>query len=72
MVVPIIIIWVSTLSFLESSRVILNFIVLILMKILLANRLASDGMPRSVVSRHGLYCFPMPRGQKGQQANYII
>ena len=30
-----------------------------LMKILLANRIAPDGTPRSVVSHLGLFCLPM-------------
>ena len=31
-----------------------------LMKFLLANRIAPDGMPRSAASHLGLYCLPMP------------
>ena len=31
-----------------------------LMKILLANRIASHGTPRAAASHLGLYCLPMP------------
>ena len=39
---------------------ILNFQINFFMKILLANRIAPDGTPRSAASHLGLYCLPMP------------
>ena len=36
-----------------------NFLFHFLMKVLIANSIAPDGMPCSVASHHGLQCLPM-------------
>ena len=58
---PIIINWVSPLSFLGVLGVIffLIFLSYFSMKFLCANRIAPDGTPRSAASHLGLCCLPM-------------
>ena len=56
---PIIINWVRPLSFLGVLGVILFFLSHFSMEILLANRIAPDGAPRSVASHLDLFCLPM-------------
>ena len=55
MVFPILIIWMSSLSFLRTSGVMFHFS----MKIKIANRIAPDGTPRFAASHLGLFCLPM-------------
>ena len=57
---PIIINWVSPLSFLGVLGVIFNFLSYFSMKFLCANRIAPDGMPCSAVSHLGLYVCLCP------------
>ena len=52
---PIIIIWVSPISLLGTSGVLLNFYSIFRE----ANRIAPDGTPHSAASHLGLYCLPM-------------
>ena len=52
---PIIINWLSPLSFLGESGVVLNFS----MNFLQANKIAPDWMQHSAASHLGLYCLPM-------------
>ena len=52
---PILIIWMSPLSFLGTSGVNFHFS----MKIMSANRIAPDGTPRFAASHQGLLCLPM-------------
>ena len=59
---PIIINWVSPLSFLGVLGVIFILFIFYLifsMKFLCANRIAPDGTPRSAASHLGLCCLPM-------------
>ena len=57
---PIIISWVSPLSFLwVNIRSDFYFFYHFSMKILKANRIAPDGTPRSEASHLGLFCLPM-------------
>ena len=57
---PIIINWVSPLSFLGVLGVIfIFFLISFLVKFLCANRIAQDGMPHSAASHRGLCCLPM-------------
>ena len=54
---PVVINWMSPLSFLAVFGVI--FISYFSVKFLCANRIAQDGTPRSAASHLGLYCLPM-------------
>ena len=57
---PIIISWVSPVtSIFKGVTSEFKFSYKFLMKILLANRIAPDGMPRCAASHLGLYCLPM-------------
>ena len=57
---PIIIDWVSPLSFLGVLGVIFIFFLShFSMKFICANRIDPDGTPRSAASHLGLYCLPM-------------
>ena len=56
---PIIIIWVSPLSFLGPSGVFLDFFFHFSVKFLQSNRIAPDGMPHYAGSHLGLCCLPM-------------
>ena len=57
---PIIINWMSPLSYLGVLGVILFlFLSHFSMKFLHANRIAPDGTPRSAASHLGLFCLPM-------------
>ena len=60
---PIIIIWVSPLSFLEALGVIFFiFLLHVSLKFFSANRIAPDGTPHSAASHLGL--FYLPRSHK--------
>ena len=61
---PIIIILVSPLSFLEASRVMLKFYSIFRRKF----SKQPDVMPRSAASHLGLCCLPHDVPQKGRQA----
>ena len=56
---PIIINWMSQLSFLGVLGVIFIFLSHFSLKYLCANRIAPDGTPHSAASHLGLYCLPM-------------
>ena len=56
---PIIIDWEILLSFLGASGVFFFIFIIFLLNILLANRIAPDGTPRSAASHLGLCCLPM-------------
>ena len=56
---PIVINWVSPLSFLGVLGVIFLFLSDFSMKFLCTNRIAPDGTPRSAASQLGLFCLPM-------------
>ena len=56
MELPIIIDWLSPLSFSGSD---FEFLFHFSIKFLQANRIAPDGMPHSAVSPLGLFCLPM-------------
>ena len=56
---PIIINWVSPLSFLGVLASDFYFLSHLTMKFLCANRIVPDGMPHSAASHLGLCCLPM-------------
>ena len=58
--IPIPIIWMSPFSFLGTSdKSIFSFLFHFSMKIMSANRIAPDGIPRFAVSHQELFCLPM-------------
>ena len=57
--IPILIIWMSPLSFLWASGVHFHFLFHFSMKFMSANRIAPDGTPRFAASHLGLFCLPM-------------
>ena len=57
---PIVINWVSPLSFFGVLEMIFILLSHFSMKFLCANRIAPDGTPHSAASHLGLYCLPMP------------
>ena len=56
---PIIINWMSPLSFFWGVRSDFYFLSHFSMKFTCANRIGPDGTERSAVSHQGLYCLPM-------------
>ena len=56
---PILIIWMSPLSFLGTLGSTFHFYFIFSMKFVSANRIALDGTPRFAASHLGLFCLPM-------------
>ena len=63
---PIVINWTSPFSFFGALGVFLNFLFHFSMKIISANRIAPDGMPRFAASHLGLFCVPMSHKKDGR------